>query len=673
MSVKLQIENLKKKLNYHCYRYYVLDDPEISDFEYDNLFRDLQNLENKLPELITPDSPTQRVGAPPLKKFPTVEHKTPMLSLSNAMNEASIRDFDKKVKNLIKTESDIEYTVEPKLDGLAVEIIYERGVFTLGSTRGDGTRGEDVTRNIKTIKSVPLRLLPQPDLSIPPRLEVRGEIIMENRDFKNLNRKRAEQGEPPFANPRNSAAGSVRQLDPMVTAQRKLDLYFYGTGDQTGFSHKTHFEMMNTLKKLGLKINPHIVLCNNIEDSIIACREIESLRNTLPYNIDGAVIKVNSLEIQNKLGTVSRSPRWAIAYKFPPQHETTVIRDIIVQVGRTGALTPVALLAPVKVGGVEIQRATLHNQDEIDKKDICMGDSVIVERAGDVIPSVVKVVKSGRTENRRKFIMPETCPECSSKVVRFSNEAVYRCVNHNCPAILKGNLKHFASRRAMNIEGLGNKLLEQLVDKGVVGNVADLYYIPLEKWLKLDRMAVKSAKNIIDAIEKSKQAGLERLLFALGIRHVGEHTAKILVDHFGSMEKIINATRDELMNIKDVGPEVAESVVQFFNQHANISIIKRLEEAGVLMTPQNAEVDRKLEGKIFVFTGTLKNFTRQDAKKIVESMGGKVTSVVTGRTDFVVAGANPGSKLEKAENSDVQIITENEFKSLLDTYTKETG
>jgi DNA ligase (NAD+) len=667
MSVKSQIEDLRKKLHYHNYLYYVLNEPEIYDAEYDSLLRALESLEHEHPELITPDSPTQRVGAEPAKSFSTVTHKNPMLSLSNAADETEVREFDERIKNRLKTESDIQYVVEPKLDGLAVEIIYEDGKLTVGSTRGDGIRGENVTQNLKTIKSIPLVLLPRTDIPAPYRFEARGEVIMERKYFDELNRKRADQGEPFFANPRNSAAGSVRQLDPRITAQRRLDVFFYGLGDETGTDVRTHFEILNAFKLWGLKINPHTELCKNIDAAISVCEKIEQARNTFPYDIDGAVIKVNSLKLQKRLGAVSRSPRWAIAYKFTPQQETTVVNEIIVQVGRTGALTPVAVLEPVKIAGVEIQRATLHNQEEINKKDIRIGDTVIVQRAGDVIPEVVKVIKSKRTGKEKRFIMPDTCPECGVKVIKLEKEALYRCVNLKCSAIVKESIKHFASRRAMNIEGLGDKLVNQIVEKGIVQNMADLYYLPLQKWQNLERMAYKSAKNIVDEIEKSKQAGLERLIFALGIRHVGEHTAKILVEHFGCIEKIQRAAKDDLLQIREIGPEVADSITEFFNQQSNTFMLNRLKQAGISTAPQSVYAEKKLEGKTFVFTGTLKGFSRSEAERRVESMGGKSSSSVTSKTDFVVAGESPGSKIEKAKKLGVKIINEDEFTSLLTT------
>ena len=660
-----KIEDLRNKIRYHNYRYYVLDDPEISDAEYDRLLRELESLEKSHPELITPYSPTQRVGAEPLKEFTRVTHSIPMLSLSNAMSEAEMRDFDERVRKFLKTTDEIEYVVEPKLDGLAIELIYENGTFILGATRGDGVIGEDVTQNLKTIKSLPLVLIPQGQLPVPHRIEVRGEIIIGTKEFEKLNRKRAESGEPLFANPRNAAAGSVRQLDSRITAQRPLDIYCYGIGIVEGIAFSTQWELLQGLKSFGLRVNQYIKKCSTIDETISACLGIESIRKTLPYEIDGAVIKVNSFSLQSQLGTISKSPRWAIAFKFIPHQETTVIKDIQVQVGRTGALTPVAILEPVKVGGVIVSHATLHNQDEIDRKDIRTGDTVIVQRAGDVIPQVVKVVTSKRTGKEGKFIMPGCCPVCGSEVLRSRDEAVYRCTGLQCPAKLKESIKHFASKRAMNIDGLGDKLVDQIVEKKLVKNVSDLYYFPHHKWRELERMADKSARNIVDAIEKSKKAGLERLLFALGIRHVGEHIAKVLVDSLKTVAVIKTASKEKLIGINEIGPEVAESIIQFFRQGTNWSVLEKLKAAGVSFNPKEFTEGNKFTGKTFVFTGSLKEFTRDEAEKIVESLGGKSSSTVSSKTDFVVAGEEPGSKLDKAKNLGITIINETEFKNML--------
>lgn len=666
MSVQTQIEKLKKNIDYHCHRYYVLDDPEISDAEYDRLMRELEQLEKDHPEYITADSPTQRVGAAPATEFETVTHTVPMLSLANAMDEQELLDFEKRISKRIENAKRIEYVVEPKLDGLAVELVYENGIFIIGSTRGDGITGENITQNLKTIRSIPLRLMPSGLLSLPKLLTVRGEVIMEKKDFEELNRQRQEAGEQIFANPRNSAAGSVRQLDSRITAQRKLDIYFYGIADYGNLEVKTHQDILTLLKSFGLKVNKQISVCNSIDDAVAACNSLQEQRNSLPYEIDGAVIKVNSLKLQEELGTISRSPRWAIAFKFKPQQATTVVRDIIVQVGRTGALTPVAVLVPVRLGGVEIQRATLHNQDEVERKDIRIGDTVLVQRAGDVIPEVIKIIEQKRTGQEKKFIMPTTCPECGSSITKSEKETVYRCSNTECPAKLKENLRHFASRRAMDIDGLGEKLIDQIVERKLVHNVADLYYLPLQIWQSLERMALKSAKNIITAVESSKQAGLERLIYALGIRHIGEHTARLLVRHFGSIEKLRQATKEDLLAIHEIGPEVSESILQFFGNKTNLEVIRRIASAGVSLLPASNVLDStKLSGKTFVFTGTLKKISRSEAEKMVEARGGKATKSVSKKTDYVVAGDEPGAKYEKARQLGIKILNEEDFDSFL--------
>jgi DNA ligase (NAD+) len=665
MPVADRIEALRDNINYHNHRYYVLDDPEISDAEYDRLVKELQELELRHPELITPDSPTQRVGAAPLKEFTSVQHIIPMLSLSNAMSLEEVLEFDERVKKFFKSKEEIDYVVEPKLDGLAVELIYEAGRFILGSTRGDGFTGEDITRNLKTIKAIPLVLDKSCATPLPRRIAVRGEVIMTIKEFELLNKRRAESGEPLFANPRNAAAGSVRQLDSRITARRPLDMYCYGIGEADGIFFSSQMELLLGLKSLGLKVNPHIRLCHGISAAAAACHDIEAMRKVLPYEIDGAVIKVNSFDLQNTLGTISKSPRWAVAFKFEPHQETTVIEDIQVQVGRTGALTPVALLKPVRVGGVTVSHATLHNQDEIERKDIRIGDTVVVQRAGDVIPQVVTVITAKRSGKEKIFTMPACCPVCGAEVSRSSDEAAFRCTGLQCLAKLKESIKHFASRRAMDIDGLGDKLVEQIVDRGLAKNVAGIYSISFEQWAGLERMAEKSAQNILNAVEKSKQAGLERLIFALGIRHVGEHTARILVSNLNSLKQIKNATIEQLMNIHEIGPEVAESIVQFFRQAGNEAVLDMLQKAGVCLEPKHAAKSGKFAGKTFVFTGTLEHFTREEAENKVQSLGGRSASSVSTKTDFVVAGRDPGSKYDKANKLGITIINELDFKNIL--------
>jgi DNA ligase (NAD+) len=670
MSVEDRINELRSTIQYHNHRYYVLDDPEISDGEYDRLVRELQELERTHPDLVTPDSPTHRVGAAPLKEFASVPHTVPMLSLANAMSSEELREFDERVKRELKKRLNkdftaIDYIVEPKLDGLAVELIYEDGRFILGSTRGDGYTGEDVTQNLKTIRAIPLVLSRHGDSPVPRRIAVRGEVIMTIKNFELLNKRRAAEGDSLFANPRNAAAGSVRQLDSRITARRHLDMYSYSIGEADGVIFKSQWELLQGFKSWGLKVNPHIAQCRDINEVVAACNTIEAMRDGLPYEIDGAVVKVNSIELQDTLGTISKSPRWAVALKFEPHQETTVIEDIQVQVGRTGALTPVAVLKPVRVGGVMVRHATLHNQDEIKRKDIRIGDTVVVQRAGDVIPQVVTVITAKRSGKERIFAMPDCCPVCGAEVSRSSEEAAFRCTGLQCRAKLKESIKHFASRRAMDIDGLGDKLVEQIVDRGLVKNVAGIYYISLEEWAALERMAHKSAQNIMKAVEKSKQAGLERLIFALGIRHVGEHTARILVSNLNSLKQIENATIEQLLSIHEIGPEVAESIVQFFRQAGNKAVLDLLQKAGVSVEPKYSLKSGKLFGKTFVFTGTLDHFTREQAEKKVQSLGGKSSSSVSIKTDYVVAGKDPGTKYDKAKKLGITILNEIEFKNML--------
>ena len=603
-AIKKRVEKLREEIEYHNYLYYILDQPEISDAQYDRLMRELEKLEEEYPELRSPNSPTQRVGASPLEAFEIVRHTLPMLSLANAFDETEARDFDKRVKKFLGSSADIAYVAEPKLDGLAVELVYERGQFVVGSTRGDGVNGENITQNLRTIKTIPLQLI-RKEIPVPERLEVRGEVIMQLKKFKELNRKREEMGEPLFANPRNAAAGSVRQLDSKITAERPLEIYCYGLGEVRGRTFKTHWEILQTFPKWGLRTNPNIQRCQNIDEVLEYYHKMNEKRETLPYEIDGIVIKVDRLDLQTRLGEIARSPRWALAFKFQPKQETTKILDIIVQVGRTGALTPVAVMEPVKVGGVEVSRATLHNQDEIDKKDVRIGDTVVIQRAGDVIPEVVQVITSKRKGTEKKFRMPSKCPVCGAEVIK--EEAIHRCIGLDCPAQLKGRIRHFASKRAMDIEGLGVKLIDQLVDKGLVKDVADIYYINKEELIELERMADKSAQNIIDAIEKSKTKPLSKFLYALGIRHVGETTAEDLARHFPRLDDFFHLSEEDLMEVEGIGPEVAASVHQFFGDKKNKESIERLKKAGVKVIEPKAKEKGKLAGKTFVFTGTLKD------------------------------------------------------------------
>jgi DNA ligase (NAD+) len=661
-AIRKRVEKLREEIEYHNYRYYILDQPEISDAQYDRLMKELEKLEEQYPELRTPNSPTQRVGAPPLEEFEIVRHTIPMLSLANAFDETEAREFDKRVKKFLATSADIEYVTEPKLDGLAVELVYERGQFVVGSTRGDGVNGENITQNLRTIKTIPLQLI-RKEISVPERLEVRGEVIMQLKRFRELNRKREGLGEPTFANPRNAAAGSVRQLDSKITSERPLEIYCYGIGEVRGRSFKSHWEILQTLSKWGLRINPNIQRCKHIEDVIEYYHEVNEKREKLPYEIDGIVIKVNQLDLQTRLGEISRSPRWALAFKFQPKQETTKIQDIIVQVGRTGALTPVAVMEPVKVGGVEVSRATLHNQDEIDKKDVRIGDTVVIQRAGDVIPEVVQVIESKRTGKEKKFRMPPKCPVCGAEVIK--EEAIHRCIGLDCPAQLKGRIKHFASKRAMDIDGLGVKLIDQLVDKRLVKDVADIYYIDKKQLIELERMADKSAQNIIDAIEASKTKPLSKFLYALGIRQVGETTAEDLARRFSRLDDFFHLSEEDLREVEGIGPEVSASVYQFFRDKKNKESIERLKKAGVTVIEPKVKAKAKLAGKSFVFTGALKSFGRDEARNIVESLGGMTASSVSKKVDFVVVGEDPGSKFDKAKELGIKTLTEEEFRKLI--------
>ncbi|RLE13340.1 DNA ligase (NAD(+)) LigA [Candidatus Aerophobetes bacterium] len=662
-EAKKEIERLRKEIRHHDYRYYVLNEPEISDAEYDKLMRRLQKLEEMFPDLTTPDSPTQRVGAPPKEEFGTVRHSIPMLSLSNAFEESEVYDFDRRVKKGLNGGKP-EYVAEPKIDGLAVEIVYERGMMRVGSTRGDGEVGEDITENLKTIRSIPLRLR-EDELPAPQLIEVRGEVYMRKDEFRKLNELRERRGEPLFANPRNAAAGSLRQLDPKVTASRPLGIFFYGIGKVEGKEFQSHWEVLQTLRRWGFTINPYIELCSSIRECIEYFNRISKIREELEYEIDGVVFKVNQLEYQRRLGEISRSPRWALAYKFPSIQATTRIKDIKVQVGRTGALTPVAILDTVEVGGVRVSRATLHNQDEIERKDVRVGDTVLVQRAGDVIPEVVKVIKEKRTGEEKKFKLPSYCPVCGTRVSHPPGEVVARCPNISCPARLKESIKHFASKQALDIEGLGDKIVEALVDKGFVKSISDLYRLKKEDFLKMEGFAEKSAQNMMDALEKSKKTTLDRLLYALGIRHVGQHLAKVLAERYNDIESLSKASEEDLLQIPEIGPEVAASIKDFFSRKENLKVIQELEELGIRYERRKKPVTGKLEGLTFVFTGELDNFTREEAKDLVEKEGGRVSSSVSRKTGYVVAGKNPGSKLDKARKYGVKVLSEEEFIKLI--------
>lgn len=664
-SIVAKINHLRELLHRHNHRYYVLDDPEISDAQYDRMMRELIELEMAWPDLIRSDSPSQRVGAPPLEKFDTVIHSTPMLSLDNGFEDADIRDFDQRVKKLLHAKGEIRYTAEPKLDGVAVELVYENGRLTTASTRGDGIRGEMITTNVKTIPYVPLLLLEDKAAAPPSLLEVRGEIFISVEGFRRLNSERVRQQLPSFANPRNAAAGSLRQLDSNVVAKRPLEIFFYGVGNVSGLNLESHWKTLCMLKDLGLRINPLIRSDLLIDDVLDYYHDMVQKRHTLAYDIDGVVIKVDRHQFQNRLGSKSRSPRWAMAYKFESLQETTRLLDIEVQVGRTGALTPVAILEPVNIGGAVVSRATLHNEDEVERKDIRLGDTVLVQRAGDVIPEVVKAVATQRDGSERRFKMPAECPVCRSEAFRTKDEAVSRCLNSGCPAQVKERIKHFASKGAFDIDGLGDKLIDQLVDKGLIKSFVDIFRIDEEQLASLERMGAKSARNLKAAIEACKEINLERFLYALGIRHVGQHVARILADRFKTATSIAWASVEDLEAVNGVGPIVTESVVNFFSQDKNRQMIFQLTEAGVSIAKHSPTQDVQLAGKVFVLTGSLDTLSRQEAKQLIEDSSGSVTGSVSRNTDYVVAGKSPGSKLKRALELGVEVIDEKKLKDLI--------
>ena len=664
-EITARVEELRKTLHHHNYRYYVLDDPEISDTGYDRLMQELIRLEESHPELIIPDSPTARVGAPPLTKFDTMSHTVPMLSLDNGFSDDDIIDFDSRVKRHLGTSDDIIYTAEPKMDGVAVELVYEDGRLTAAATRGDGVTGELITANVKTIRAVPLLMQPSGRASIPARLEVRGEVFIGIDAFKKYNQERLDQELPPFANPRNAAAGSLRQLDSKITAGRPLDIFFYGVGAVSGAVLTSHWDLLQSLKNWGFKINPLIRPKIRIEEVLEFYRELSAGRHELPYDIDGMVVKVDSILLQQQLGATTRSPRWAIAYKFEALQETTVLEKIEVQVGRTGVLTPVAHLVPVNVGGATVSRATLHNEDEIEKKDVRIGDTVLVQRAGDVIPEVVKVIVSKRDGTEKKFTMPDACPVCGSAVLRMEGEAATRCINSNCSAQVKERIKHFASKGAFDIDGLGDKLVDQLVEKGLLSSYADLFTLNEETLAGLDRMGAKSAANLVRAIETGKRISFARFIYALGIRHVGEHVAVLLAGHFEDLKSLASCSREALTAIDGIGPVVAESIASYFSRQENLNTIDRIIESGVQIVFESPKKTGRLDGRIFVLTGTLESMTRRQAKEMIEAAGGKVSGSVSRNTDYVVAGEAAGSKLVKARELDIQIIDEAAFKEMM--------
>ena len=659
---------LRDIITEHNYQYYVLDDPRVPDAEYDRLFRELQDLEAQYPDIVTPDTPTRRVGASVETTFEEVVHRIPMLSLDNAFSDEELRDFDRRVRDRLKTDDDIEYVCEPKLDGLAVSLHYESGVLTRAATRGDGYTGEDITANIRTIPSVPLRLRGD---NIPELVEVRGEVYMPREGFETLNKRLADKGEKTFVNPRNAAAGSLRQKKPTVTARRPLELCAYSIAlEDESRLPATHWEGLQQVGAWGFRINPEMRRATGAEDCLQAYNELMDKRASLPYEIDGIVFKVNSLALQRQLGFVSRAPRWAIAQKFPAQEELTVIEDVEFQVGRTGAITPVARLKPVFVGGVTVSNATLHNMDEIQRLGVRIGDTVFVRRAGDVIPQVVKVVAERRPDNTREVQLPDACPVCQSDIVQIEGEVVARCSGGLfCPAQRKEAIRHYASRKALDIEGLGDKWIDILVDRELVTTVADLYLLKKADLTGLERMGDKSAGNLIDAIDRSRHPVLWKFLYALGIREVGEATAKALASHFGTLEAIGEADEDALQSVSDVGPIVAGHIRSFFDQTHNQETIQALKDAGVQwQTEEITASEKPLKGETWVLTGSLSDMTRDDAKAKLESLGAKVAGSVSGKTSCVVAGEAAGSKLTKAENLGVPVMDESAFVEFLGTH-----
>ncbi len=667
-EIKKEIDKFRQEIDYHNYKYYVEDNPVLSDAEYDRLMRRLSALEEEYPQFITPDSPTQRVGAKPAKEFASVRHLTPMLSLANAFDNEELLAFDKRVKKILELveNKDCEYVAELKIDGLAVNLNYTRGVLTQASTRGDGLEGEDITNNVRTIKSIPLKLRKPGQEDLPQVIEIRGEVYLDHKEFARINEEREKQDGPVFANPRNAAAGSVRQLDPAVTASRKLNIFVYGVGAVTGKKFETHWETLQYLKSVGIKVNEVKKLCRNIGEAIAFCHEWDKQKKKLPYEADGIVVKVNEIVRQNMLGQVSRSPRWAIAYKFAPEQAVTRITDIIVGVGRTGALTPVAVMEPVEVSGVTVTHATLHNEDEVRRKDVRVGDTVVVQRAGEVIPEVVRVLTEKRTGREKEFIMPKKCPVCGSDVFRAEDEAVARCTGIACPAQVKERIIHFASRNAMDIEGLGQAWVDIMVDKKLLADPADIYYLEKDKLLDLERMGEKSAANLIAAISESKSRNLSRLIYALGIRHVGEHIAEVLTEHFLSLEELSKAGQEELEKIQEIGPAIAASIVIFFKQDETKTVLSKLNRSGVKLKQERKPKGKQtLAGKTFVLTGGLESVTRDEASRMIKDRGGRVTASVTKKTDFVVVGTDPGSKYDQAKKLNVKTLNETEFKKLI--------
>lgn len=661
MGIYEEIEKLKKEINRHNYLYYVIDSPEISDHDYDAILKRLKELEDANPHLITPDSPTQRVGAAPQSKFFTLRHTVPMLSLSNCYSLSEVADFDIRTKKFLGITSLIEYIAEPKLDGVAIEVVYENGSLKTASTRGDGLTGEDITVNVKTIKNIPLRLIESEAVIIPEKLEVRGEVYLEIEDFRKLNKERGEAKESLFANPRNAAAGSLRQLDPKETAKRHLKAMFYAIGGMKGLDINSQEELLRTYTKLGLNITGLWEKCISVNEIEEYFQKLLKNRDTYPFEMDGIVIKVNDFSLQKKLGEISKSPRWAAAYKFPARQRTTVVKDILIQVGRMGTLTPVAVLEPVEISGVEVTRASLHNQEELKRKDVRIGDTVVIQRAGDVIPDIVSVVESKRDSLLNPFIFPDKCPVCNTLAVQTEGEVALRCPSVTCPAKIKGALEHFVSKDALNIEGFGERIIEKLIEKGVLNDFSDIYSITKEKLFLIQPMGDLLAANILNAIEVSKNTTLARFIYALGIPFVGIKTARDLADYCKNVEKLMNAGEEELLNITGIGKQIAGSIRNHFLNEKNKKVIEELINSGIRFEQTEIAASDKLANKIFVFTGSLTTLTRNEASKRVEELGGKVVGAISKKVDFVVKGEAAGSKLKEAEKLGLKIINQEEF------------
>lgn len=659
-KVKNELEKLRKEINFHNYRYYVLNDPIISDYEYDMLLKRLIALEDKYPELVTPDSPTQRIGGEPLKEFPTVIHDPPMLSLDNTYSYEELREFDKRVRKQVTSP---KYLVEQKVDGVAVALKYEKGKLVLGATRGDGTKGDNITPNLKTIRTIPLQILSDnPNLQ---NIEVRGEVYLTKKQFELLNKEREKEGEPLFANPRNAAAGSLKLLDPKLVAARNLDVFVHTVPKPPSKKFYSDFQVLDLLKEAGFKVIPHSNLFTSISEVIDYCEDWEKRRENLPYEVDGMVIKIDNFQQREELGETIKSPRWAVAYKYPPKQATTKIKRIYLQVGRTGIVTPVAEMEPVFLSGSTITHSTLHNFDEIKRKDIREGDTVIIQKAGEVIPQVVKAVTDKRTGKEKVFKMPDKCPVCQGKLFREPDEVAYRCVNASCPAQIKRRIEHFASRTAMDIEGLGTVMVNTLVDKGLIKDFADIYHLTKKDLILLERMGEKSAQNLISAIEKSKQQPYARLLYALGIRHVGVHAARILAQAFPTIEDLQKATFEQIAAVRGIGPTVAESIRNFFADKANIQLLARLKKVGLKFSAEKPKGAQLFAGKTFVLTGGLEHYTRDQVTELIVSLGGNVSSSVSKNTDYVLVGKDPGSKYDKAVALGIKIIGEKEFEKMI--------